>query len=76
MDTRNKHCKPPLLGRLKTLLAFLRAEAERRRALADILARHDEHWLDDVGLTREEARRILKKPLLRRIRDWTSRDER
>ncbi len=34
---------------------------DRRRAMAWMLARKDDHWLKDIGLTRNDLRDLLKK---------------
>ncbi|PRD43326.1 hypothetical protein C5748_11470 [Phyllobacterium phragmitis] len=76
MDKRKRRGNAPLPERMKALWVFLREEAERRRALGDILAKHGDHWLDDVGISRDEALRVLKRSLLRRIIEWARTDGR
>lgn len=41
------------------------------RALEDILTRPGDHWLEDVGLTRDDAQRLACRHRLHRIADWT-----
>lgn len=59
-----------LRERLGDLWRFLRREAEQRRALQDIAARHHDRWLEDAGLTREEAHRILQRSWLHSVAEW------
>ncbi|KXF78861.1 hypothetical protein ATN84_03615 [Paramesorhizobium deserti] len=70
MDAQKRHRGTVLPKRLRAFLTFSREEAARRRMLADILDKHDDHWLNDVGLSRDEARRILKRSFIRRLMEW------
>jgi uncharacterized protein YjiS (DUF1127 family) len=47
---------------LKSLLSTLRLRIQLRRSLGPLLARKDDHLLDDIGLTRHEAERLLQSP--------------
>lgn len=76
MDQHKRQCGAPPSKRLNAFLSFLRKEVAGRRALADILDRHDDHWLKDVGLSRSEARRILKRSFIRRVLEWSRKDGR
>jgi uncharacterized protein YjiS (DUF1127 family) len=44
-----------------TLMLIWRARASQRRALAEL----DDRWLRDVGLTRGDAQREVRKPFWR-----------
>jgi uncharacterized protein YjiS (DUF1127 family) len=44
---------------LKSLLSTLQLRLQLRRSLAPLLARKDDHLLDDIGLTRHEVERLI-----------------
>lgn len=56
--------------RVSALFSFLRQDAAERRALRDIVQKPHDHWLEDAGLTREEAQRLLEQPTLHRLAEW------
>jgi len=70
MDGKNQHGNALLPKWLMAFLTSFREETARRRALVDILDKHDDHWLEDAGLSRDEARRILKRSFIRRLMKW------
>lgn len=49
------------------LCAFLRQDAAERRALRAIVQKPHDHWLEDAGLTRDEAQRLLEQSTLHRL---------
>ena len=65
-------CPPSksLIARLGAAWRRWRMDAARRRALEDIVARPHEHWLEDAGITRDEAHRLLDRQRLDRIAEW------
>jgi uncharacterized protein YjiS (DUF1127 family) len=44
---------------LKSLFATLRLQLHLRRSLGPLLAREDDRLLDDIGLTRYDAERLI-----------------
>lgn len=58
-------------SRAAGLYVFLRQRAAERRALRDIVHKPHDHWLEDAGLTRDEARRLQARSILYRIADRT-----
>lgn len=47
---------------IKTLFHTLRQRWMRHQSLGLLLARHDSHLLDDIGLSRHDVARILQAP--------------
>jgi uncharacterized protein YjiS (DUF1127 family) len=47
---------------LKSLFAQLRQRMALRASIGGLLARHDDHLLEDIGLTRHGAEMILLSP--------------
>jgi len=68
------------LGRLPrqvtTLCSILRQNASERRALRDVVQKPHDHWLEDAGLTRDEAQRLLQEATLHRLAEWLRAGER
>ena len=62
---------PPktVFARLKAAWRRRRALADERRALEDIAAKPHKHWLEDAGLTRDDALRLLRQRRLHTIAD-------
>ncbi|WP_166507064.1 hypothetical protein [Frigidibacter mobilis] len=56
--------------RATALCAFLRQDAAERRALRDIVQKPHDHWIEDAGLTRDEAQRLLEQSTLHRLAQW------
>lgn len=56
--------------RMTALCAFLHRDAAERRALRDIVQKPDDHWIEDAGLTRDEAQRLLQQSTLHRLAEW------
>lgn len=58
--------------RAKALFTMRRQCAAERRALRDIVGKPHDHWLDDAGLTRDDAQRLHKQSNFSRIANWLS----
>lgn len=56
--------------RATALFACLRLRAAERRALRDVTRKPHDHWLEDAGVTRDEAQRLLEQSTLHRIAEW------
>lgn len=56
--------------RATALYAMFHQRAAERRALRDIMRKPDDHWLEDAGLTRDEAHRLLGQSTLHRLAEW------
>jgi hypothetical protein len=52
---------------LKFLLTTLRRRTALHRSLGPLLARKDDHLLDDIGLTRHDVRCLLQSPAPRDV---------
>ncbi len=44
---------------LKSLLSTLHLRTQLLRSLGPLLSRYDDHLLEDIGLTRHQAKRLL-----------------
>lgn len=67
MALRFLRWRAPLPGRSMALLAILRQRAAERRALCVIVRKPHDHLLDDAGLTRDAAHRLLAQSALHRL---------
>ena len=56
--------------RMTVLFAGLRQRAAERRALREIVQKPHDHWLEDAGLTRDEAHRLSEQSRLHRLAEW------
>lgn len=48
---------------LKSLLSTLQLRLQLRRSLGPLLARKDDHLLDDIGLSRHDAERLIAQAI-------------
>jgi uncharacterized protein YjiS (DUF1127 family) len=51
-----------ILSLVLTLIRDLAARRQLRQSLGPVLARPDDHLLDDIGLTRHDAARLIANP--------------
>ncbi len=52
----------PALTQILTLIRKIVAQWQVRQSLGPVLARADDHLLDDIGLTRHAAERLIADP--------------
>ena len=52
----------PALTQILTLIRKIVARGQVRQSLGPVLARADDHLLDDIGLTRHAAERLIVDP--------------
>lgn len=52
----------PALTQILTLIRKVVARGQVRQSLGPVLARADDHLLDDIGLTRHAAERLIADP--------------
>ena len=60
-----------LFAAIRDLWLNRRARRDERLALEVISAKPDTHWLEDAGLTRDDAARMMEEQRLHRIAEWS-----